>query len=112
MNLARQRVACGPSSFCLSTLPPCSSPPDLQGRAEAEPGQPGLQSVFGPQFVGFSLTLDSSLSFSSPMKTMSKNTSRKEPGAGAGGNHRELGRILGAVETHGEIEGKNAKGLS
>jgi len=43
---------------------------------------------------------------------MTNTTSRKEPGAGAGGNHRELGRILGAVETDGEIEGKNAKGLS
>ena len=71
-------MACDPFSFCLSSLPSSSSPPDLQGGAEAEPGQPGLGSVFGPQFVGFSLTSNSSLFFSSPMKTMTKATSRKE----------------------------------
>lgn len=98
MNLVRQKAACDPSSFCLSSLPSSSSPLELQGGAEAEPGKPGLGSVFGPQFVGFSLTLNSSLSFSSPRKTMTKATSRKEGlGQVQGGNHRELGRILGAV---------------
>lgn len=54
------------SFFILAFLSPTLllPPPDLQGWAEAEPGQPGLGSMFGPQFVGFSLTcqaLDSSL---------------------------------------------------
>lgn len=71
---------------------PSSCPPDLQGGAEAESGQPGLSSVSGPQFVGFSLTSDSSLS-SSPMKTMI----RPPLGQVQGESQGELGRILGAI---------------
>lgn len=95
-----------------SRSPPPLTPPDLRVRQKQNQVLFRL-CVSSPMFRFYSdfWALNFSLSSSSPLKTVTKATSRKVPEAEVGETHRELDRILGTVLSDGETEAKNVNGL-